>query len=40
MNNFYSESLINRLQESVLHVIETNPVFGQFNKNCRDAELF
>ena len=33
INNIYSESLINMLQESVLHEIGSNPVLGQCNKN-------
>ena len=34
------ESLMNMLQESVLHVIDPNLVLGQCKKNCRDIELF
>ena len=41
MENFTKipETLMNMLQESVLHVIEPNPVLGQCNNNCRDVEL-
>ena len=39
INDTYSESLINMLQESVLHIIGPNPVLEQCNKIYRYVEL-
>ena len=40
INNIYSESPINMLQESVFHVTGPNVVLEHCKKNCRDVELF
>ena len=40
VSNIYAESMINMLQEYVLHVNEPNPVLGKCNKNSMDMKVF
>ena len=40
VNNIYSESLTNMLQESVFHVNEPNLVLENVTEICFDMELF